>query len=96
MNKARCEVYEVRISSLTKPKFTSDFISALKRVETAAKSPDSASSKEAMKEFFTEQFGTHYMSTVFMGASMTTENRYVGTTSSSEMRSMRKECSENS
>ena len=31
-----------------------------------------------------------------MGASMTTENRYVGTTSSSEMRSMRKECSDNS
>merc|ERR1712242_41985 len=96
MNKAQCEVYEVRISSSTKPEFTSDFISALKSLENAAKSPDSAASKVAMKEFFTEQFGTHYMSNVFMGASMTTENRYVGTTSSSEMRSMRKECSDNS
>ena len=95
MNKAQCEVFEVRISSLTKPKFTSDFISALKNLENAAKSPDSAASKVAMKEFFTEQFGTHYMSSVFMGASMTTENRYVGTTSSSEMRNMRRECSDN-
>merc|ERR1712242_451640 len=96
MNKAQCEVFEVRISSSLKPEFTSDFISALKRLENAAKSPDSAASKVAMKEFFTEQFGTHYMSEVFMGASMTTENRYVGTTSSSEMRSMRRECSDNS
>merc|ERR1712242_445844 len=96
MNKAQCEVFEVRISSSLKPEFTSDFISALKRLENAAKSPDSAASKVAMKEFFTEQYGTHYMSNVFMGASMTTENRYVGTTSSSEMRSMRRECSDNS
>jgi len=96
MNKARCEVYEVRISSSLKPEFTDDFISALKYLENAAKNPESADSKEAMKEFFTKQFGTHYMSEVFMGASMTAENRYVGTNSSSEMRSMRKECSDNS
>ena len=96
MNKARCEVYEVRISSSLKPEFTDDFISALKYLESAVKSSDSASSKEAMKKFFTKQFGTHYMSSVFMGASMTAENRYVGTNSSKEMRSMRKECSDSS
>ena len=96
MNKAQCEVFEVRISNNLKPTFTEDFIIALKNLENAAKTPESSTSKKAMKDFFTRDFGTHYMSSVFMGASMTTENRYVGTTSSSEMRSMRKQCSDNS
>ena len=96
MNRARCEVFEVDILKHLKPAFTSDFILALKELEHAAKHPSSSESQESMKDFFTEQYGTHYMSKVFMGASMTTENRYVGTETSLTLRQKRKNCSDNS
>ena len=95
MNKAECVIYEVRISETLKPTFTDNFISALKKLETAAKTPESPSSKLIINDFFTREFGTHYMSDVFMGASLTTENRFVGSTSNSKLRNQRKKCSTN-
>ena len=74
LNEARCQVFTVRINKL-KPNFTEEFLSALKNLENAAKSPESDKSRKAIKDFFTNNFGTHYLDDTDMGASMTTENR---------------------
>ena len=74
LNEARCQVFTVRINKL-KPNFTEEFLSALKNLENAAKSPESDKSRKAIKDFFTNNFGTHYLHDTDMGASMTTENR---------------------
>ena len=94
INKAQCIVYKVSINPFSRPVFTDGFKNALRSLQRAAKKPNSETSKKIRSEFL-NQYGTHYQSECYLGASMTTITR-ISTRSASQAESnRRKECVSN-
>ena len=57
----------------------------------AAKDPTTRRSKEVLKAFISE-FGTHYASSAWLGATLTTETRFASKSANDEERSERQDC----
>ena len=90
-NQAKCTVYRIDVSSFAKPEFHPSFKEALRQLNKAAKEPTSRRSQEVLKAFISE-FGTHYASSAWLGAALTTETRFASKSANEEERSERQNC----
>ena len=93
INKAQCIVYKVSINPFSRPVFTDGFKSALRSLQRAAnaKNLDAEGSAQFRIEFL-KQYGTHYQSECYLGASMTTITRMSSRSASQAESNRRKEC----
>ena len=94
INRAQCIVYKVSINPFSRPVFTDGFKNALRSLQRAAKKPNSETSKKIRSEFL-NQYGTHYQSECYLGASMTTITRISSRSASQAESNRRKECVSN-
>ena len=96
INKAQCIVYKVSINPFSRPVFTDGFKSALRSLQRAAnaKNLDAEGSAKIRIEFL-KQYGTHYQSECYLGASMTTITRMSSRSTSEAESNRRKECVSN-
>ena len=94
INKAQCIVYKVSINPFSRPVFTDGFKNALRSLHRAAKNSDVDGSAKIRSEFL-KQYGTHYQSECYLGASMTTITRISSRSASQAESNRRKECVSN-
>jgi len=94
-NQAKCTVFRIDVSSFSKSEFHPSFKDALRQLNKAAKEPTSRRSKEVLKAFISE-FGTHYMSSAWLGATLTTETRFASKSENEGERRRRQDCIEES
>jgi len=94
-NQAKCTVYRIDVSSFSKPEFHPSFKDALRQLNKAAKDPTTRRSKEVLRSFISE-FGTHYASSAWLGASLTAETRFASKSANAVERQKRQNCIEES
>ena len=87
---ATCNTNDIRLSSLVRPKFTRNFISALEMLNKSLS--QSSTSQEVTMKRFIEQFGTHYMAEADFGASMVYEQRFTSRSRNASQSASRKQC----
>ena len=91
ITKDECIVTKVSIDSYSRPVFTDGFLNGIRALQTAAENPEVDSSKRTRINFI-EEYGTHYQSECFLGASMSTISRMSSKSINEAERSRRKEC----
>ena len=91
INKAKCIIYKVSINPFSQAVFTDGFKSGLRSLQRAARNPAAENSKKIRIEFL-NQYGTHYQSECYLGASMTTITRMSSRSASQADESKRKDC----
>ena len=94
INRAQCIVYKVSINPFSRPVFTDGFKNALRSLQRAANNPD-AERRNKIRSEFINQYGTHYQSECYLGASMTTITRMSSRSTSEAESNRRKECVSN-
>jgi len=92
---AKCIVYRIDVSSFSKPEFHPSFKGALRQLNKAAKKPTTKRSKEVLRGFISE-FGTHFMSSAWLGATLTVETRFASKSKNERVRKNRQDCIEES
>ena len=92
---AKCTVYRIDVSSFRKPEFHPSFKDALRQLNKAAKEPTSRRSKDVLKASISE-FRTHYTSSAWLGATLTTETRFASKSENKGERRRRQDCIEES
>jgi len=93
LNELRCQVYTVSINDFVEPQFTTNFENGIKMLYEAyqGKDSDTAESNEKVTRFL-QEFGTHYMQTTFLGASLSIESRWSSKAKKSSERQARQHC----
>jgi len=91
INEARCEVYKISVDAFHEPKFTPGFVSAMRALHKSAANPTSRRSKRTLKKFIAN-FGTHFMSEAWLGATLITETRIAESSTSAAQRQERRNC----
>jgi len=90
-NQAKCIIFRIDVSSFSKPEFHPSFKDAMRNLNRAAKEPTKKRSKQSLKAFISE-FGTHYMSSAWLGATLTTETRFISKSANEGIRRERQNC----
>ena len=73
------------------PVFTYSFENAIQKLYEAALNPNTKSSRDTTLHFL-DEFGTHYMKTAWLGATLTAESRWASNAGSEDERKARREC----
>jgi len=91
LNELRCQLYTVLINDFVQPNFTTNFENGIKSLYEAYLDPESDDGKKNVTRFLKE-FGTHYMQTTFLGASLSIESRWSSKAKRSSERQARQHC----
>ena len=75
--------------------FTYSFENAIQKLYEAALNPNTKSSRDTTLHFL-DEFGTHYMKTAWLGATLTAESRWASNAGSKLERTNREKCVGNS
>ena len=95
--KADCYTHDVMMAHIySRPKFSNDFIQALKRLDSLINSTGHFEIEETIGHFsdFTKKFGTHFLSKTQYGSSIVVEQISTDRSLSSSQASKRKSCFE--
>jgi len=90
-NQAKCTIFRIDVSSFSKPEFHPSFKDAMRKLNRAAREPKEERSKQVLKAFISE-FGTHYMSSAWLGATLTAETRFASKSANEGIRRERQNC----
>ena len=83
-----CQLYKLSINEYNKPYFTTGFKNAVQKLYDASAKPDDPASEDEVKKFW-DQYGTHYLSEVYLGGSLSAESRWASSAVTSSDRSER-------
>lgn len=92
VTEAECETYIMEINPYVPLAFTDGFTSALRSLEFAASQPKNSKVSDKIFFSFVENYGTHFISEVTMGAKLWIETRYSSKSNSRESIAKRMEC----
>ena len=88
---AKCETHRMAISDHLKPTFTLTFTEALRDVQKAINARNEEKITQSIRNFI-ESFGTHYMSEVWLGASLISVVKYSSQSNTDAQRNKRIGC----
>jgi len=91
LNQAKCQVFKVQIDDFAKPVFSDGFVRAIKVLADEAADPKRHAKKAELRRFI-RNFGTHYLSKSWLGATLTVESRFTRQSTSQSERNQRREC----
>jgi len=91
LNEVRCQLYTVSINEFVDQSFTSNFKNGTKQLDKAIKSKNQTEIN-IISRLFIEEFGTHFMQTTYMGASLAIESRWLSKAKRHSEIQTRKQC----
>lgn len=89
---AECITHKIKLSSFEKPVFTTAFITALRSLHKAATGYFNDAKSENVFVKFADDYGTHYMKTIYLGSKLILQSRFSSFSKSQQQEKERQDC----